>query len=359
MGACASADAVTDRVAKEQSRTIEDQLAASNKASSVIHKLLLLGAGESGKSTLFKQVLTIYGKGISEDERRTYTSVIRTNTIQSMKTLVERFPAFAAKDPRCALTLPTSIKAKEALDGVSADDRLTGNVAAAISALWEDPSIKATFEHKSQMQIPDSAGYFFDRVSDLAKDNYLPSHQDVLRVRVRTTGIVESDFVISGNHFKICDVGGQRNERKKWIHCFEGVTAVLFVVAASEYDQVLYEDESTNRMVEALNLFDEIVNSKYFRDTSIILFLNKRDLFQEKLRSIPLKSCFPEYTGPAEDPVTALGFLQAQFESRNRHDDKHIFTHYTTATDQENVDRVFSAVREIVVRKSLEEAGLA
>ena len=41
------------------------------------------------------------------------------------------------------------------------------------------------------------------------------------------------------------DVGGQRSERKKWIHCFEDVTAIIFCVAMSEYDQVLHEDETT------------------------------------------------------------------------------------------------------------------
>lgn len=39
------------------------------------------------------------------------------------------------------------------------------------------------------------------------------------------------------------DVGGQRSERKKWIHCFEGVTAIIFIVAMSEYDLTLVEDQ--------------------------------------------------------------------------------------------------------------------
>ncbi len=38
------------------------------------------------------------------------------------------------------------------------------------------------------------------------------------------------------------DVGGQRSERKKWIHCFENVTSIIFCVALSEYDQVLLEE---------------------------------------------------------------------------------------------------------------------
>lgn len=39
------------------------------------------------------------------------------------------------------------------------------------------------------------------------------------------------------------DVGGQRSERKKWIHCFEGVTCIIFCGALSAYDMVLVEDD--------------------------------------------------------------------------------------------------------------------
>jgi guanine nucleotide-binding protein G(i) subunit alpha len=93
------------------------------------------------------------------------------------------------------------------------------------------------------------------------------------------------------------DVGGQRSERKKWIHCFENVTAVIFLAAISEYDQVLIEDETMNRMQEALTLFDSICNSKWFSSTSMILFLNKVDLFKEKLTKKPLSDYFPDFTG--------------------------------------------------------------
>ena len=93
------------------------------------------------------------------------------------------------------------------------------------------------------------------------------------------------------------DVGGQRSERKKWIHCFEGVTSIIFCVALSGYDLVLAEDEEMNRMMESMKLFDSICNNKWFVDTSIILFLNKKDLFAEKIRQSPLTVCFPEYKG--------------------------------------------------------------
>ncbi|CAN0403236.1 unnamed protein product, partial [Hapterophycus canaliculatus] len=82
------------------------------------------------------------------------------------------------------------------------------------------------------------------------------------------------------------DVGGQRNERKKWIHCFDNVTAVIFVAALSEYDQCLFEDASTNRMIEAMDLFNEICNNRFFSESSMILFLNKKDLFAEKIQRV-------------------------------------------------------------------------
>ena len=106
--------------------------------------------------------------------------------------------------------------------------------------------------------------------------------------------------------FRIFDVGGQRNERRKWIHAFDNVNAVVFVAAMSEYDQVLFEDETQNRMEEALQLFDQIINSKWFKTTSMILILNKKDLFEMKLAKKPLSKYFPEYGTPAPSPFFAL-----------------------------------------------------
>lgn len=110
-----------------------------------------------------------------------------------------------------------------------------------------------------------------DRIADLA---YVPTQQDVLRVRVPTTGIIEYPFDLQSVIFRytflnivplVCDfcmlslvlfvtdrsfwirmvdVGGQRSERRKWIHCFENVTSIMFLVALSEYDQVLVESDN-------------------------------------------------------------------------------------------------------------------
>lgn len=123
------------------------------------------------------------------------------------------------------------------------------------------------------------------------------------------------------------DVGGQRSERRKWIHCFEKVTSIIFLAAVSEYDQVLYESENDvrttaapraqaevrgcpshisslllqNRLSESLALFTTILSYSWFQDSSIILFLNKTDLLEEKIAHSHLATYFPAYSGKSGD----------------------------------------------------------
>jgi len=153
------------------------------------------------------------------------------------------------------------------------------------------------------------------------------------------------------------DVGGQRSERKKWMHCFQDVTAVIFCVALSEYDLRLYEDDTTNRMHESLKLFKEICNSRWFTDTSMILFLNKRDLFEDKIKRVDLTVCFEEYNGGL-NYENALAFIKDKFLQQNENPKKHIYVHATCATDTDNIHVVFNAVKDIILHKVLDDSGL-
>eukprot|EP00479_Gromia_sphaerica_P009412 TRINITY_DN3961_c0_g1_i2.p1 TRINITY_DN3961_c0_g1~~TRINITY_DN3961_c0_g1_i2.p1 ORF type:complete len:156 (+),score=22.10 TRINITY_DN3961_c0_g1_i2:47-514(+) len=137
--------------------------------------------------------------------------------------------------------------------------------------------------------------YFMDRLDVISGHDYIPTFEDLLHCRNRTTGILEAGLMVAGDSFYIVDVGGQRNERRKWIHCFENVTGVIFVAAISEYDQTLFEDDRVNRMEESLDLFEEIINSRWFDKTSLIVFLNKSDIFKEKNSNVTIRklSRFP------------------------------------------------------------------
>lgn len=133
----------------------------------------------------------------------------------------------------------------------------------------------------------------------ICSEKYVPTSTDVLRARVRTNGILETNFRINDTIITMLDVGGQRSQRRKWIYCFENVKAVLFVVALSGYDMTLIEDPQVNRLEESLSLFSQIVNNRYFKTSSFVLFLNKLDLFREKIlySGRHLRHYFPDYKG--------------------------------------------------------------
>ncbi|CAO3597797.1 unnamed protein product [Absidia cylindrospora] len=318
-------------------------------------KLLLLGAGESGKSTIQKQVKLIHDEGFSEEERLAYTEIIFSNTIQSMRVILDAMEMLDI--PLANSNNNDAVQLIMIQPDQMSDCALPCDVVRAIKSLWADDGVKTAFNRSNEYQLNDSASYYFDCIDRISKEGYLPTDQDVLRSRVKTTGITETSFKIGELTYRMFDVGGQRSERKKWIHCFENVTAIIFMVAISEYDQVLIEDESTNRMQEALTLFDSICNSRWFAKTSTILFLNKTDIFKTKLLSSPLSNCFPDFKGGADEHV-AREYIKNRFTSINHSPDKQVYTHFTCATDTEQVEFVLSAVHDIILQNNLRDVGL-
>ena len=193
-------------------------------------------------------------------------------------------------------------------------------------------------------------------IERVCNSNFLPNEQDILRCRAKTTGIVETKFTIDPLTIDLYDVGGQRSERKKWIHCFEGVTSVIFVIGLTEYNQVLLEDPNVNRLQESIQLFDSVVNSRWFLRSSIIFFMNKTDLFKERLRRFPLEKYFSDYTS-GFDPSKAAKFMLLQFSEVNRQKLK-IYPHYTNATDTSQIKVVFTAIKDTLVQNFLKGNGL-
>jgi len=197
---------------------------------------------------------------------------------------------------------------------------------------------------------------FFTEVLRIAKPDFIPTEADVLRARQKSTGIVETRFNMGQLSIHMFDVGGQRSERKKWIHCFESVTSIIFCTALSEYDQVLLEEAGQNRMIESLVLFESVINSRWFLRTSIILFLNKIDVFKSKLPKVPLERYFPEYTG-GTDINKAAKYILWRFMQSNRAK-LSVYPHLTQATDTGNIRLVFAAVKETILQNALKDSGI-
>jgi guanine nucleotide-binding protein subunit alpha len=229
-------------------------------------------------------------------------------------------------------------------------------IAEAIHQLWQDPIINKVMDHSSEFYLMDSASYFFTEVLRIGTPDYLPTESDVLRARLKTTGITETRFTMGQLQIHMFDVGGQRSERKKWIHCFESVTSIIFCTALSEYDQVLLEEKNQNRMEESLVLFESVINSRWFLRTSIILFLNKIDVFKSKLPKVKLEKYFPEYTGGA-DINKAAKYILWRFMQANRAR-LSVYPHLTQATDTSNIRLVFAAVKETILQNALKDSGI-
>lgn len=357
MGACLSRGNAEEKAAMKASKEIEKQMNNQFEMDNAKVKLLLLGAGESGKSTIFKQMRVLFGAPLSEDEKQQITPVVYNNTITSMKTL-------------CAETTnmgnDQEVIAKDKFDFMlSVDDQCEINeeIGLTIKALWTDPGVLMTWKRRAEFQIVESVKYYFNEIERIMQDDYVATQQDMLLARVRTSGIVTEKYVIDGVDFEMYDVGGQRNERKKWIHCFDDVTAVIFVAALSEYDQALFEDASTNRMVEAVDLFGEICNNKFFDTSAMILFLNKKDLYEEKIKNVhigdqPAFAAFGGNVGDEDYYDKGIQYFLDMFLEQNTNPERQVYSHPTCATDSKNVEVVFNSCKDIIMRKNLEEMGI-
>jgi len=394
MGCCATSpdDYLNSQVRRE--------LDAAKETHKRRHKLLFLGSGGSGKSTFFKQLRCIHGRGFSDKDRRVYKEHISAQIVEQINRSVECIPYHNERLPEdcepLRLTPEGEISAKY-LESIGQEVLVNEEVAAHIETLWREDAIRQIYKNRAIYHIDDSSAYFFDhilRIGELA--SYTPTNEDILYVRYRTTGVIEWSFSITGEsgkvqEFDIFDVGGQQSERRKWIHCFEKVTAVIFVASLSCYDELMFEDDTINCMVDSLELFREICNLQWFVDTPIILFLNKNDLFLEKIHIIPLSVCFDKFEaepprgGGLEDSVsggTATGnehesvrllleeqrnqymqkarqYIQEQFmeyahgDSRGTEEERQIYVHVTVATDDDNVRKVFRDIQQIVVSHGL------
>ena len=311
--------------------------------------MLFLGTGETGKSTMVKQLRIILGGGIDEVERQTFASTVYINVfsntielLQSCKKLDLRLPEELEMFGKQLLAAQASASRMDSLDMATAQK---------IEQLWHTDAFKEAFSKRSQFGLSDSTEYTFQNIIRFAQPDFTPTSDDFIHLRQRTSGISEYHFPLStSSRLTVIDVGGQRSERRKWLHCFSNVTAVAFFVALSDYDLMLREDLSVNRLQESLIVFREITSGPWFKSINKILFLNKKDLFKEKIQRVDIRCCFPEYKG-AQTYNEGLQFIQNIILSIAS--GQHIFVHVTCATSRKNVEFVFNSIRSILLDQSL------
>ncbi|NP_001159624.1 guanine nucleotide-binding protein G(f) subunit alpha [Bombyx mandarina] len=349
-------------------------------------KLLLLGTGESGKTTIIKQMKILHVHGFSASERKEKIKHIKFNIHESIYEIVHSMSRLSI-----ALQNPRNVQSQQYIlkMGSEGPAEYTEDYFDHVRSLWRDGGVRECFRRSNEYQLIDSAEYFLDRIDLIEKEDYIPSDSDILRCRQKTTGIQKIEFKVKipksmqggVQDFWMFDVGGQRGERKKWIQVFEGINAIWFLVACSDFDQTLREDNTTNRLQESLNLFEDVWQSRFLLEAGLIVFLNKQDVLEAKVsRGRSPATHFPEYSryeAPGDEYTRTKLFIRSLFvdltkRQRQRavaasaerfvvgeaHRPRECYFHFTTATDTDNVRTVFRDVHQIILTHVLNNIGV-
>ncbi|XP_063422602.1 guanine nucleotide-binding protein G(s) subunit alpha-like [Mytilus trossulus] len=378
-------------------------------------KILLLGTGESGKSTITKQMKIIHINGFDMQEKIEKIADIKRNIKESIVVLV-----LAMQQLGISLCSKESYTSLEFMLEEAGNPMIqhTKEFATHVRQLWSDPGVQECFSRSHEFQLIDCAQYFLDKVEEVYNDDYVPSDQDILRCRVVTTAIQNIEFNVpdGGNQvrFSVFDVGGQQGERKKWIQVFDSVAVILFMVDCGSFDTTLREDPTKNRLLEALEIFEQVWKNRFLRNVSVLLFLNKIDVLAEKVAKgrciAELVKKYP-HIFPDFDSFTASNNEKNEFldsfstteekkkkgrsnsrpdlhpdvvktavyikhlfmkivkgeinlQHRSTKQDKEWHTHhsceyyYTCAVDTNNIQRVLNGCRTLIIRKHLERFGI-
>ncbi|ETO10214.1 hypothetical protein RFI_27163 [Reticulomyxa filosa] len=469
---------------------IEENLKALDKGE-CRYKLLLLGAGECGKSTLLSHMKQIHGTPFTEDELLQYKPHIlkvflnynynyllttpfffqmfsflaapfemsspfflkkkrkkkekkekkekkkqnktkqKKNVIEAMRTLAINSEVLANKGEDTRVS-PKNEELRKKLSTMNDESTFGLKEYEQFEQLWKEEGIQKTLEFRHRYQLIDTAEYLFENMKRFAQSDYVPTFWDMLHSRKRSTGVHNEQFILQSSKanrgsksfseiLELYDVGGQRNERSKWINFFDHCHAIAFVAALSEYNQTLYEDNSQNRMQESLALFQNMINLDDFKNSHTILFLNKSgnfffffffpsfssppspfffifnpqsfllsffcrdtyiarttnffaflikgvafffpprcfllDLFRQKIKKFRIADYFSDFKGKEMDFDDGVEFIKQKFNSLRRDQDKLLYVHITCATDPTNITTLFHSMRSIVVSDNLSHSG--
>ncbi|PPQ73266.1 hypothetical protein CVT26_015224 [Gymnopilus dilepis] len=312
MGACVSAPGgpeITEHD-KQLHREAEKQLKEAKAKLAAQVKVLLLGSGDSGKSTILKQMRLIHKVPFSPAEIEHYRQLVFDNITRGLRYLLD-----AMEDMELKVSEENE-KHLELIDGVrdiKDGEPFPTTYYEPLRSLWADENVQKAWSRGNEAALPENLSYFYSDLERLFDAAYQPTEQDIIRCRARTIGITETTFQLREHEMLMVDVGGQKSERRKWIHCFQDVTSILFLVSLSGYDQCLVEDKDANQMQDAMTIWDSICHSQWFKQTSIILFLNKNDLFEKKIPTSDIKNFFPDFDGEPGDIRAGRDYFKRRF----------------------------------------------
>ncbi|CAG9864299.1 unnamed protein product [Phyllotreta striolata] len=358
-----------------------------------VQKLLLLGTGESGKTTIIKQMKILHINGYTDTERIEKIPFIKQNIHESIYEIVTNMHKI---DPPVA---PERDQTKASIEFIISFGRqgpveYTPEYFDHVKTAWKDEGVRRAFDRSNEYQLIDSAEHFLNKIDEVNTIEYIPTNQDILFCRIKTVAISKIDFKMpvpkkyggGSAEFWMYDVGGQRGERKKWFKVFAGIQSVLFLIASSDFDLKLREDPTYNRLRESFELFQEVYTNVYLKEAAQIVFLNKQDILRRKIeQGRKLDDYFPEFKNyiPTGKEQCDTEYDRAKLFMKQKILDiantsvyvehmglkpgqniteqlapRDVYVHFTVATDTNNIKKVFDSIHESILNRNVQDIGL-
>lgn len=249
-----------------------------------------------------------------------------------------------------------------------------------IITLWKDDVVMEVLK-KRKIDLENSAGFFLDDVDRIARLNYEPSDEDIIRCRLRTMGLQEYQIDFDpatgaagflqnvglsqefATTWVIYDVGGSRTQRQAWTPFFDDVQAIIFLAPISCFDERLLEDPNVNRLEDTFHLWKAVCASRLLAKTTIILFMNKCDLLKRKLRTgVQVKDYLPSYGNRPNEANSVVKYLKDKFKdvirSKSPEPGRPSFFYATSVTDTKATAATLEIVRDSILRQHLKQADL-
>eukprot|EP01083_Nonionella_stella_P089471 249636_1 len=327
-------------------------------------KVLLLGAGEVGKLTTFQQIYHLYGPGYDQPNLLASKPHLTQNVMEAMRTLAIYSQILADQGKNTHVdTDNDAIRARVAR--MSDKQKYTQKHSEDFKRLWADPGIQRTLLHNDTFQIVDTVDALFENLDKYWRDEYIPTVNDLLISRHRTTSVKKTQFVIHDEMdcyreymYEVFLTGGQKNERRKWIHFFDNTQIVIDVINLSGFCKCLWEDNRTNRLKEDIGLFRGIVNLDALSECHWVVVLNKHDLLMKQIERGQLFSgYFRDFEGDDRVSDGIIDFIKRklldQIRERKDGDTKRPIIHFytTNALNTQSIKEMFDDIHQKLTKK--------
>eukprot|EP01084_Bolivina_argentea_P105945 189739_1 len=399
------------------SRIIDDALQQDKQQQQHQHNIIILGTKSSGKTALMNQLDYIYNIKHIDD----FTDMDATHhrfLSHKSKILIHAINDIRQNCVNNIILLCDIINDKTSIQSLQKlsiqNDNDLPRISDIIATIWSKQNVKTNYNLRyfyNDYIMDDNMDHFFDKISEIMTMNYTPSINDVIMHRSYIHFAQDISITIRNSLFRVTDLGTIKSELLyKHIHLFESIHGVIFVAALNGYC-VHNEWFDKLAMIESVESFDVVANSRYFSNVDVILLLNKNDIFMNCIKQcISLKNCFGDdcnvmeyenvklplvawylcrdmqkcinigipkdvvelivvylqvYIGELNEEqyfnacyMESVDYVKQQYLNRNQRGYGHVYTHIITAIDPIKTFKEFDYIQHFLVTQSGPHRGL-